>query len=467
MGICASKPQVESAAELAQAAAQEPSVSAFDGHVKGRVSWGGSSSSNGASGGLDQPPRPRGRIPGRSQSSLNPRARSDGGQMSEAVLAKQADILRANKMGKLRQRRGGLDSSFAAMQEALATGEKSLAHVNTRAAGLKHIGFGPFKRENQDEFFIQVGEFGGLHSSNLFCVFDGHGTYGKDAALYSRQLLPRLLDVEMTKYFQRVNTDSDDGLKGAVEVLITEVFGETERSLSQFGVNLASSGTTASVAYQQGNRLWVASAGDSRAIMCSRVRDQWRALPLTIDHRPRRDSERERIKAAGARVAPKRLPSGRTVGEPRLWLQNAHGPGLLLSRSLGDLTAATVGCTSDPEVSFTTLRPGVDHVLVMASDGVWDVLTNEQVCDIVVESPDPHIACRRVLDAALYEWEERMSADNITVLVVEFDWGEEGSLSVNSMDAAALASSSSNRVEDMPAPEAAGVAPALASPGLA
>lgn len=32
---------------------------------------------------------------------------------------------------------------------------------------------------------------------------------------------------------QRVNTDSDDGLKGAVEVLITEVFGETERSLSQ------------------------------------------------------------------------------------------------------------------------------------------------------------------------------------------------------------------------------------------
>lgn len=51
-----------------------------------------------------------------------------------------------------------------------------------------------------------------------------------------------------------------------------------------------------------------------------------------------------------------------------------------------------------------------------------------------MESPDPHIACRRVLDAALYEWEERMSADNITVLVVEFDWGEEGSLSATSID---------------------------------
>lgn len=66
-----------------------------------------------------------------------------------------------------------------------------------QAAGLKHIGFGPFKRENQDEFFIQVGNFGKQHSSNLFCVFDGHGSHGKDAAYHSRQLLPRLLDAEL------------------------------------------------------------------------------------------------------------------------------------------------------------------------------------------------------------------------------------------------------------------------------
>jgi len=53
--------------------------------------------------------------------------------------------------------------------------------------------------------------------------------------------------------------------------------------------------------------------------------------------------------------------------------------GVACDRSLGDLTAATVGCTSDPEVTFTTLRPHTDQVLVMATDGVWDVLTNEQV----------------------------------------------------------------------------------------
>lgn len=88
------------------------------------------------------------------------------------------------------------------MSDASCDVPSAACAVALQAAGLKHIGFGPLKKENQDEFFIQVGEFGGLPGSNLFCVFDGHGTFGKDAALYSRQLLPRLLDVELRKYFQ-------------------------------------------------------------------------------------------------------------------------------------------------------------------------------------------------------------------------------------------------------------------------
>jgi hypothetical protein len=100
------------------------------------------------------------------------------------VLNKHVEILRTNRSSKLRERRGGLDSTFSSMQNSLVTDGVTLEAVNTRAAGLKHIGFGPFKRENQDEFFIQVGDFGGGVNSNLFCVFDGHGTHGKDAAAY-------------------------------------------------------------------------------------------------------------------------------------------------------------------------------------------------------------------------------------------------------------------------------------------
>jgi hypothetical protein len=58
----------------------------------------------------------------------------------------------------------------------------------------------------------------------------------------------------------------------------------------------------------------------------------------------------------------------------------------------------------------------------------------------VTESPDPQVACRRVLDAALFEWEERMAADNISIVIVEFDWSHviAGSASAGAAARAAL-----------------------------
>ena len=48
---------------------------------------------------------------------------------------------------------------------------------------------------------LQVGHYGNQPGANQFCVFDGHGSHGKDAATYSRQVLPALLDGELRKFF--------------------------------------------------------------------------------------------------------------------------------------------------------------------------------------------------------------------------------------------------------------------------
>ena len=53
--------------------------------------------------------------------------------------------------------------------------------------------------------------------------------------------------------------------------------------------------------------------------------------------------------------------------------------GLCLSRSFGDAVAATIGCTSKPEVLHRKLQPHLDSFLILATDGIWDVLNNEQV----------------------------------------------------------------------------------------
>lgn len=316
---------------------------------------------------------------------------------------------------------GGSKRGFELLQTSLSIDVPFIPEVTTKAAAVKHIGFGPLKKENQDEFYVRVGGFGGQDYCNLFCVLDGHGSNGRGAAAFCRQELPRLLDGHLRTAAQNSQVPEEDK-KMDVELMIKDSFETAERNMEQTGINVSSSGTTASLVLQQGNRIWVAAAGDSRVILCSRKSKCWRAQPLTIDHRPRRNSERIRVEAAGARVEPKRLSTGRSVGEPRLWLQNVASPGLLLSRSLGDIMAASIGCTATPEVVYTTLRPDIDHFIVLASDGVWDVLTNEQVCEIVSGAGEPQAACRAVLDASLVEWEERMTSDNITIVVVRLFW---------------------------------------------
>jgi serine/threonine protein phosphatase PrpC len=86
--------------------------------------------------------------------------------------------------------------------------------------------------------------------------------------------------------------------------------------------------------------------------------------------------------------------------------------------------ASSVGCSAEPEVTLLTLQPHVDRFLIIASDGVWDVQTNEQVCQLVAEAMAPEAACQKILDTCLYEWEEKLSADNISVVVAMFEWEE-------------------------------------------
>lgn len=57
---------------------------------------------------------------------------------------------------------------------------------------------------------------------------------------------------------------------------------------------------------------------------------------------------------------------------------------MAMTRSIGDLVAGSVGVTAEPEIQiFNNLRP-IDKALVVASDGIWDRLTNEEITHIVM-----------------------------------------------------------------------------------
>lgn len=110
-------------------------------------------------------------------------------------------------------------------------------------------------------------------------------------------------------------------------------------------------------------------------------------------------------------------------GPKRVWLKNKQVPGLAMTRSIGDLVAASVGVTSEPEIQiFKNMRP-IDKAIIIASDGIFDRLTNEEITQIVMN--DQFYARRNADGAATYlmresatRWQQEQGMiDDITIIV--------------------------------------------------
>ena len=74
----------------------------------------------------------------------------------------------------------------------------------------------------------------------------------------------------------------------------------------------------------------------------------WVAHALSRDHKPDMKDEKERILHCNGRVDTFREPNGDPIGPARVWLKNENIPGLAMSRSIGDLVAASVGVSAEP-----------------------------------------------------------------------------------------------------------------------
>ena len=160
---------------------------------------------------------------------------------------------------------------------------------------------------------------------------------------------------------------------------------------------------------QSGKRtLLTANIGDSRAVLC-RGRE---AIDITRDHKPGDDQERKRIEAMGEEI------------EWDPYGQVYRVRDLSLSRAVGDRFAKPV-VSSEPEIMTFPVADGEDEFVLLASDGLWDVMSSQEVVDFVHEilctdtETDSQLERRKnmariVANEAL----ERGSADNVCVLVL-------------------------------------------------
>jgi serine/threonine protein phosphatase PrpC len=93
--------------------------------------------------------------------------------------------------------------------------------------------------------------------------------------------------------------------------------------------------------------------------------------------------ENARIAAAGGRIAKIQTEHGEEIGPLRVWSQTVYQPGLAMSRSLGDSLGKTLGVVATPIVTRLQNDSSGNYFVVLASDGIWYVMSNEEVINFV------------------------------------------------------------------------------------
>ncbi|NP_001361302.1 PP2C protein phosphatase Pic1 [Solanum lycopersicum] len=287
------------------------------------------------------------------------------------------------------------------------------------------------KGTNQDAMIIW--ENFCSRSDTIFCgVFDGHGPYGHMVARKVRDTLPFLLcsewqvksggDQSNTSETGNTNGGShlddvlDDDLIEAMEAENNEKFPEIHLPLKRSmlkafrsmdkelklhpSIDCFCSGSTAVSLVMQGQDIIVGNVGDSRAVLATRDKDNYlMAVQLTVDLKPNLPREAARIHKYKGRVFA--LQDEPEVA--RVWLPNSDSPGLAMARAFGDFCLKDFGLISVPDVYYHRITDRNEFV-VLATDGVWDVLSNKEAVDIVASAPSRATAARALVDCATRAW---------------------------------------------------------------
>ncbi|XP_057798647.1 protein phosphatase 2C 51-like [Salvia miltiorrhiza] len=291
-----------------------------------------------------------------------------------------------------RKRRSDVKKEIKLMEEALLV-ESDVGLGGSRDAACPAHGAVSIigrRREMEDAVAAELDFLKkGGKSYSFFGVYDGHG--GFHVARACSEMMHKLL-VEIV--------EEDVGEEIAWDRVMAVGFRKMDEEVNKSGALVASTGSTAVVAVVGEEEVVVANCGDSRAVLSR----GGVAVQLSDDHKPDRADELERIEGCGGKVI--NWNGHRVLGV------------LATSRSIGDEYLKPFVIT-DPEVKIVG-RTKRDEFLILASDGLWDVISNEVACQVVRRCLRRSRSASAEAAAVLVELAmARGSYDNISVLIVD------------------------------------------------
>lgn len=330
----------------------------------------------------------------------------------------------------------------------------------------------PHNWTNQDNLFVMENvSYGNNNANNIYCVLDGHGEHGHIVSKRCTELLPQLL-TSKNCLLTAPPSNQNNGINYYYDY--KRAFLSTQSDLNNNThtiVDASCSGATCvlvNVNLTDGVVI-TANCGDSRAIIGSSKKTPngqvtYVVTPLSYDHKPDRQDERKRILACNGRVGCRQMAVPNTnrvsvpnasggssvpsmisvpVGPCRVWYSyKGDTLGLAMSRSLGDCVVHQSGVSAEPELVVYKLNNATsdghgnaltDEFIVLATDGIWDVLDNNAVTQLVVQnfinpanqsggkhSWSPQEAAQFLTKTARSKWEKLSPMiDDITCVVVK------------------------------------------------
>ncbi|XP_057668002.1 uncharacterized protein LOC130900985 [Diorhabda carinulata] len=282
----------------------------------------------------------------------------------------------------------------------------------------------------------------------FFGIYDGHG--GAEAAAFAKEHLMETI----IKHKNFWSDDDEDVLKAIKDGYIATHYAmwrEQEKWPRTASGLPSTAGTTASIAFIRRGKIYIGHVGDSGIILgyqepgCS----DWKAKPLTRDHKPENADELNRIKSCGGKVVAKSGVPRVVWNRPKIGHQGPvrrstpidEIPFLAVARSLGDLWSYNYQSnrfivSPDPDCTVIKIDTNLHRCLVFGTDGLYNMLSPIMAVHIVqqVERHNENAALsdstfktwlnpsKLLVEKALERWHStKMRADNTSVVTLMLD----------------------------------------------
>ena len=328
------------------------------------------------------------------------------------------------------------------------------------------------KKVNQDNYFNSV-----INDDIRFIgVCDGHGEHGHHVSKFLRNYLPKQLEKAIKKFYKKDENNkmllhnemsgyynekknsktnihsfnnedkktNNDNIFEKIKKVFEKSFSKTDKKLSQYCQNLAnikkeksseeeddsffdveySGSTCVSILLKEKNinKMYIGNVGDSRAIIIKELENN-NYIPYQIsrDHKPSEKDEAQRVLDYDGEIEKIEDDDGNWTGPLRVWVKGSDGPGLAMTRSFGDEVGASVGVVSVPEVGEYKIKEE-DKAIIIASDGLWEYMSNEEVTDIVktlITKKDPDKIAKKLYEESIIRWRLKdQGIDDITIICI-------------------------------------------------